>query len=581
MIRTGKQSYLSGITAISLLVLSAISSPAPAAERLYIRYSFLGRSLPIADLETYAHSGRRSPQLESYTRWLRTEQQQQLRDLLRQRIQLEPVSVAQFLYSPMGEKFLYRLTQVLKTESKSIGFYGLRGALILAAADPEGLTLLNVLRHFPTQSIQIDLTAGLQIFASVQTLVERTNLALAAVQTEAQIEAAASPATPTSALSILREQGPLRWNKVNLSLKDTTPERLALTGSARSFTAEIYLPQSLASHPRPIVVISHGLGSNLQSYAYLAEHLASFGFVVAVPEHPGSSSNQLMAWLRGAGKLAVQPLEFIDRPLDIKFLLNELQRRSQTDPLFRDRLDLERVGIVGQSFGAYTALTLVGANLNLPHLQQSCGDQLENAFNLSLLLQCQALDLPNRLYDFKDARIKAVIAINPISSGIFGPKSFAAIQLPVMLISSSADTVAPPLVEQIQPFTWLTTPERYLVVMDRATHFSTLGEAPTGSDTIPIPSSLIGPQPTLARSYLEALSTAFFQTHLDLHPPVQPLLTAAAVSGISRSPIEINLIHHLTAARLNSLIESSLPQASDAAAKVPYPPSISRVNSVN
>jgi predicted dienelactone hydrolase len=545
---------MGGIAALSLL--GGFACPVQAAERLSLRYGFLARSLSIADLETYARTGERSPQLASYARWLRPEQEQKLRDLLRQRIELEPISVAQFLYSPMGEQLLHRLAQVLKTESSSIGFYGLRGAFILAAADPEGLTLLNVLRHFPTPSIQIDLTASLQTFAAIQALVAQTDLALAAVQTQSQTEArdSSSPASP--GLSTRQQPGPWQWQKVNLSLKDATPERLGLTGSARSFSAEIYLPQSLSPRPRPVVVISHGLGSNLQSYGYLAEHLASFGFVVAVPEHPGSSTNQLMIWLRGGGKQVVQPVEFIDRPLDVKFLLDELERRS-TDPVFRERLDLNQVGILGQSFGAYTALSLVGASLNLQHLRQSCGNQLENAFNLSLLLQCQALALPQPSYEFKDPRVKAVIAINPITSGVFGAASLAAIQQPVMLIASSADTVAPPLPEQIQPFTWLTSPERYLVLMDKATHSSTLGESPSESEAFPIPANLIGPQPTLARSYLEGLSTAFFQTYLEPPRPRQSLLTAATVREISRPPIQISLVRRLSAASLKGLLETS------------------------
>ncbi len=66
------------------------------------------------------------------------------------------------------------------------------------------------------------------------------------------------------------------------------------------FLADIYLP--VAQTPRQIIVISHGLGSDRTSFAYLAEHLASYGFVVAVPEHPGSNSKQHTSIIRRDNK---------------------------------------------------------------------------------------------------------------------------------------------------------------------------------------------------------------------------------------------------------------------------------------
>jgi predicted dienelactone hydrolase len=539
-------------------VLVTAHSPVMAAERLYVRYSIFERSLSIADLQAYVKHGQRSPQLDAYLRFLRPTQQQQLRSLLQERLQLEPVSVAQFLYSPIGERLLQRLAQVIRPTNR-VSFYGLRSALILAADDPDGLTLMSLLRHYPGSTLRVDLVKGLEIFASIQRVVTQSNQALMAVQTQSEAETAQAPIHLPSQLSELQDSGPYNWDKISLKLTDSSPQRLDLTGAARNFAAEIYLPRLPQIQPQPVVVISHGLGSNLQSYAYLAEHLTSFGFVVAVLEHPGSSTDQLVAWLKGAGKLPIQPAEFIDRPLDIKFLLDELERRSQTDPTFRDRLNLQQVGLIGQSFGGYTVLTLAGAKIDLAHLHQACNAQLDTSLNLALLFQCQSLELPQRDYDFFDPRIKAVIAVNPIISGMFGPASLAKVKLPVMVISGSADTFAPPLPEQIQPFTWLTSPQRYLVTMDRATHFSTLGEAPPNSTVLPVPSGLIGPQPSLARRYLDALSTAFFQTYLGADRPSASLLTPAAVHAISQAPVPVNLSRQFTAAELRTALQAPSP----------------------
>jgi len=57
----------------------------------------------------------------------------------------------------------------------------LRSALVLAAADPQGLTLLSVLRQFPTRSIRIDLKR-IQIASELESLINQTNRAIAQIK---------------------------------------------------------------------------------------------------------------------------------------------------------------------------------------------------------------------------------------------------------------------------------------------------------------------------------------------------------------------------------------------------------------
>lgn len=90
--------------------------------------------------------------------------------------------------------------------------------------------------------------------------------------------------------------------------------------------------------------------------------MASYGFAVAVPKHPGSNSEQLRSLLVGRSDAITSPSEFINRPLDIKYLLDELERLDASNPNLQ--LNLQQVGVIGQSFGGYTALVLAGASLN-------------------------------------------------------------------------------------------------------------------------------------------------------------------------------------------------------------------------
>lgn len=511
--------------------------PAFGAERLKFNYGLLESSIPISSLETYARTGKVDNDLAGYSHYLDQKQLAQLRQVLLTPIPLNQVEISQFLYTPIGERLLEKLGKVIQTESHLSGFYAIRAALILSAADQKDFTLLNVLRKFPASAISINLDQSLAIAESLQNLVNHTKNAVALINQESQKKVTTASPLKTVPLMDLGKIGSFRFSKQTIILNDLSRNR--------TFPADIYLPT--AQTPRTIIVISHGLGSDRTSFAYLAEHLASYGFVVAVPEHPGSDAKQLQALLAGTADRVTNPRELIDRPLDIKFLLDELTRLSQSDSTFKGRLNLEQVGVIGQSFGGYTALALAGAKINFEQLKTDC-PALEHTLNVSLLLQCLALNLPNVKYNLSDARVKAVIAIDPIDSSIFGKASLSQIKIPVMIVSGSSDTVAPALLEQIQPFTWLTTPSKYLVLINGGTHFSTIAGSPNA--TVPVPTQVIGSSPALARRYVKALSVPFFETYVAEQSSYLPYLSTDYVNTISQQPLPLSLIKSLTSEQL-------------------------------
>ena len=315
----------------------------------------------------------------------------------------------------------------------------------------------------------------------------------------------------------------------------------------RQFPVDIYLPRT--RNPRPIIVISHGLGSDRTSFAYLAQNLASHGFVVAVPEHPGSNAQQLQALLGGTADKVTDPMEFINRPLDVKHLLNHLEGLSKSNGAYKGRFNMEQVGVIGQSFGGYTAFAVAGAPVNLARLRDSCPPSF--SVNLSLLLQCQAAELgmeDSDSLDFTDERIRAVIAINPMTSTIFGREGLANVATPTLVIASSSDTVAPALVEQIEPFTWLTVDDRYLLMLEGASHFSTIGV--TGVETFQLPPELLGPVPEVAQRYTQVMSNAFLQTYLRGDRRYQPILSSAFTTRFSQPEMPLSIISELDPERL-------------------------------
>ncbi|MDJ1179299.1 alpha/beta hydrolase [Roseofilum sp. BLCC_M91] len=562
------QRYFQWQWLMAVAILAGFSLPLQplwAAERVYVSFSLVERSIPVRDLENFVKEGKISPKLSAYTRYLNEAQLNRFKESLEQPIDVTALGISQFLYSPQGEALLQRLGRVVQTGGRQQGFYAIRAALILAAAEPEGMTLLNIMKKFPTQGLRIDLESALDIALDLYTLVRQTNEAHQVVAQQSAIEVSfqsqvatvpegiqwnsAFPFSvpegeiPVSELPDLFTPGYFPWEKGSFTLRDRERNR--------TYPVDLYLPNR-SDQPAPLVVISHGLGSNRETFVYLATHLASRGFAVAVPEHLESSDRQREAMLEGKANEVAEPSEFINRPLDITFMLDELSRQTQPGGTLEGRVNMDRVGAIGQSFGGYTVLALAGATINFDQLEADCNPD-SPSWNVSLLLQCRALELGegDRSLNLQDSRIQSIVAINPITSRVFGELSLNDINIPAMIIAGSKDTIAPSFPEQILPFVWLTnSPEKYLVLQQGGTHFSTLQ---SGEDDLALPSLVIGEDPDLARLYTLALGLSFFQTYLAQNLEYKPYLTPAYIQSISQEPMPMSLITELELEQLPAI----------------------------
>ncbi|MFN4280781.1 alpha/beta hydrolase [Thermosynechococcus sp.] len=534
---------LSVVAGLSIFLVGSRELSVTAAERIIFRYGFFERSLPIADLEQFAATGQASPELSRYLRLLSPGQRQQLRLALQERLRLSPVAVAQLLYSPLGQELMAQAGRILETQSRQENALALRSALILAATDPKGLTALSVMRHYPSPSIRFDLKEGLAILKNFQHTIRETETILEVVRQQALEHHTAS--VPVSVQSLL-QAGPWRWLEMPWAAVDQSPQRLQLTGHSRLVEADFYLPIVPAGQRVPVVIISHGLGANRHSYRYLCRHLASHGFAVIALEHRGSSTRRLLSFSMGYGSPMAAAQEFLDRPLDVTFVLNRLGAFPEQLYPWSGQLNLERVAVIGQSFGGYTALALAGAPLDVQQLRRHCTKSFLDSLNVSLLLQCQARALPATVYSLQDPRVQAVIAVNPITSAVFSPESLSQLKIPVMFVAASNDTIAPAVEEQIYPFTWLKTRDRYLVLIDDATHFSTIGEANQSEPVLPVPKELVGATPPRSRTYLRGLSLAFLRLHLLGDEQARQWLTLAAAMALSSPTCGLSLTQSLT-----------------------------------
>lgn len=540
-------SFLSICCVFTLGIGATALKPKPvlSAETVFISYGPLDFSLPVSSLEKFAKTGEVDRDLSFYARFLDEEGLANFREFLQRRLDVSHVVISQLTYTPIGEQVLKRLGNVILTERRLDGFYALRAALILSAADPEGMTIINIMRKFPTSGIRMSANQLLQLQRQFTTLFNYQKAAVNAVSQVAEKEAEATGKIPLP--GNLQNPGRYRFSQRTFQLTRNN-QSFERTNSQHSFRVELYIPEGL-SEPAPVVIISHGLGSAPKAFAYLGEHLASHGFVAVIPQHIGSDAVRRQALLLGIARSSVDRMEFIDRPLDIKHTINELERLSQSE--LAGRINLQKVAVIGHSFGGYTALALGGAKFNQARIAQECNNR-KITLNASYFLQCLAADLPILTEDFSDSRVKATIALNPLTSIVFGPEGMSQIQVPTMILGGSADIITSVVEEQIQPFIWMKNPDKYLSVVIPSGHAA--ADQFDGTDNQPQPNTLgfllSGKDPKLARDYIKGLSLVFMQAYLNGRSEYKDFLNAAFAQSISREPLTINLIRSLTPEQL-------------------------------
>jgi predicted dienelactone hydrolase len=518
-------------TTIGLLAINPLS--AQAAEKITIAYNVLEFSVPVALLERFATQGAIDPALKEYTRYLTQPQIDQLRQVLTQKIALSAVDVSQLSNTSFGEEALSFLGDIIQTGPQQNGLYAIRSALVLAA-NRKGFTIIDVIKKFPSPVLRVNSVELIEVMTSFNQLEKLNDRSLDLVVKQSQQEAnrALSNAAPLSK--------PQKWRKENLLLLDQTRQR--------QIAADLYQPDS--QQPSPLLVISPGLSANRSESIFieLAEHLASQGFAVAVIEHPNSNTQQLENLMQGLAREVMEPSEIIDRPRDVSYLLDELERRNRSGQ-GRDRIDLQRVGVIGHSFGGYTALGLAGAQIDFANLRQLCAPRrfdLASA-NISLILQCEALRLPERQYQLSDKRVQAVFVFNPIGSALFGEAGLRQVKTPAFIVAGSKDELAPPLLEQVCPFTWLDHPNKYLAMIQGGTHNYATPKSPQNRLFTLLGSTQVDSTP--AREYLKSMSLAFFKTHIQqqskgllLEPtPKQSALALHLIQNLSAADIKRSL----------------------------------------
>lgn len=211
---------------------------------------------------------------------------------------------------------------------------------------------------------------------------------------------------------------------------DATPRPTTLIGVVLMSVAS---DATVLGHDLPLVVISHGNGGGPQSHADLAMALASAGYVVAAPMHPGDNYTDASAM--GSASL------FSGRTRQLRTAVDYMLSSWPA----RDRINPNRVGAFGFSAGGLTVLAAVGAQPDLRLVATHCATSPE--FVCDVLRQANSAllaDVPSFGEAFTpDERITAAVVAAPGLGFTMATNGLAEVRVPIQLWSGDADTRVP------------------------------------------------------------------------------------------------------------------------------------------
>ncbi len=180
--------------------------------------------------------------------------------------------------------------------------------------------------------------------------------------------------------------------------RSTNPNGSYPGSSQREFDLYVWRPRQKLSSLQPLLVYSHGFMSHGKGGTYLAEYLASQGYVVAAPTFPLSNYNA------PGGAFAE---DVVNQPADVSFIIDTLlkENQQQGSELYQ-RIDPERIVAAGLSLGGMTT-TLAAYHPR-----------------------------------YADLRIKAAVSIAG-PSFMFAKRFFEHRRIPFMMIATPQDAIVP------------------------------------------------------------------------------------------------------------------------------------------
>lgn len=218
---------------------------------------------------------------------------------------------------------------------------------------------------------------------------------------------------------------------------------------------------------QPLVVLSHGYGGSWRNLGWLAAELAGQGYIVAAPDHPGTTtfdqepSRAAALW---------------ERPRDLSRVIDALTRDSR----LAGEVDVNRVAAIGHSLGGWTVTALAGARFDTARFEGDC--RTNTSPRACALKDELGLGRTEIEADLSDPRVKAVVSFDLGLARGFSPESLAALRVPALVIAAGIDIGGlPPRLESGYLADNLPKASSTYVEIPDAMHFSFMGLCKPGA----------------------------------------------------------------------------------------------------
>ncbi|HIE92267.1 MAG TPA: hypothetical protein EYQ83_05160 [Acidobacteria bacterium] len=209
----------------------------------------------------------------------------------------------------------------------------------------------------------------------------------------------------------------------------------------RTFPTTIWYPEnSDAAHP--LIIHSHGIVSSRSEVPYLAEQLASYGYVVAAADYPLTS---------GSTPGGANARDVVNQAADVSFLIDSVLGLGHDARPFGGAIDTSRIGLTGYSLGGLTtSVTTYHPRWREPRIQAAVSIAgLDSAFTARFY---ETSDVPflmiagtaDALVDYQS---NAVIIPGRIANGSLltiaggAPLGFAGLAEPALRLMNNPDTL--------------------------------------------------------------------------------------------------------------------------------------------
>lgn len=269
--------------------------------------------------------------------------------------------------------------------------------------------------------------------------------------------------------------------------------------------------------PHPLILVSHGSGARIENLGWLAAGLVESGFMVAGPNHPGTTSGD---------STPIDTPKLWERTQDLSTVLTALTG----DPQWKDLIAPERIGVLGFSLGGAAAMEIAGARADLEAYVRYCDTYrtmadcvwfaggkgyVEGEAVASEKVDLRKIDKDRFEQSNVDPRIRTAVLVDPSLAQAYVAESLERIAIPMHFINLGGPQTIPVSVSADRLATLV--PKGTYAQVDDAVHFSFLAECRAGGAEL-----------------LKALGDADLlcndsggRSRVDIHAQLRAMITAA------------------------------------------------------